>query len=232
MNLFICKCKEEEKEEKNALDLLNIKNLEKSLKKEERKLINNTKYLETNIDIEEQMNKLEDELEIIDYPYAFIEDKKINKNNNSIQKVKSNIVNKNSNIFSSRKENYDGKINNQPIFNAASLKNESLIVDNIDYLSDKDRLNSSKKIDNIDFNQIQNQKKIIKNQSHINKIDDKKNINSIKLTTRSTKDSNTKIFNNDSIKSVKSNISNKENKRKIKNKRNYISEKKDYFLTQ
>ena len=48
MNLFICKCKDDNNEEKNAINLLNIKNLENSIKKEAKKLkIENYNNMET-----------------------------------------------------------------------------------------------------------------------------------------------------------------------------------------
>ena len=43
MKIFLCKCKDEYKEEKSAMDLLNIKNLENSIKK--KKILLNLKNI-------------------------------------------------------------------------------------------------------------------------------------------------------------------------------------------
>ena len=69
MNLFICKCKDDDIKENKGIDLLNIKNLENSIKKEQNE-INMKKYynIETNNN-EIIIDNLDDELEIIDYPY-------------------------------------------------------------------------------------------------------------------------------------------------------------------
>ena len=77
MNYFLCKCdKNQNQDEKTAMDLLNIKNLERSLKNKEKK-INLDYNSNRNTIIKDNLNSSNEELEIIEYPYP----KEININN-------------------------------------------------------------------------------------------------------------------------------------------------------
>ena len=226
MNLFICKCRDEPKEEKNVLDLINIKNLENSIKRKEIRIIESNKLLEGNIDIEEQINNLEDELEIIDYPYVNKEEEKVKKNYSNIQKVKSSFVNKNNNIFNKRIE--PKEIIKISDLNSSSLKDESLIIDNIDnieYLNDEDSLHVQQNMEKIELKSIQHQIKIVNSRPHNDKTQEKNNISFMKLTNLSTRDSNTKIINNEAKKSQTSIF-----KKKKKNSKADRSEKKEHYL--
>ena len=223
MNLFICKCRDEPKEEKNVLDLINIKNLENSIKRKEIRIIESNKLLEGNIDIEEQINNLEDELEIIDYPYVNKEEEKVKKNYSNIQKVKSSFVNKNNNIFNKRIE--PKEIIKISDLNSSSLKDESLIIDNIEYLNDEDSLHVQQNMEKIELKSIQHQIKIVNSRPHNDKTQDKNNISFMKLTNLSTRDSNTKIINNEAKKSQTSIF-----KKKKKNSKADRSEKKERYL--
>ena len=74
MNFFICKCdKNQCQEEKTAMDLLDIKNLEKTLKDKEKEILrnDNINMIETrnDTDLKENLSN-DDELEIIEYPYS------------------------------------------------------------------------------------------------------------------------------------------------------------------
>lgn len=223
MNLFICKCRDEPKEEKNVLDLINIKNLENSIKRKEIRIIESNKLLEGNIDIEEQINNLEDELEIIDYPYVNKEEEKVKKNYSNIQKVKSSFVNKNNNIFNKRIE--PKEIIKISDLNSSSLKDESLIIDNIEYLNDEDSLHVQQNMEKIELKSIQHQIKIVNSRPHNDKTQEKNNISFMKLTNLSTRDSNTKIINNEAKKSQTSIF-----KKKKKNSKADRSEKKECYL--
>ena len=139
MKIFLCKCKDEYKEEKSAMDLLNIKNLENSIKKKE----NTIKFQKYNF--MEQINSIDlsnfkDEFEIIDYPYKNKNEKDINIDNKHIQNIKYNIINKNNNVFNSKTENKIQELKNRLNLNSSSVNSESLIEDKIRKL--KESLNT------------------------------------------------------------------------------------------
>ena len=188
MNLFICKCKDDNNEEKNAINLLNIKNLENSIKKEAKKLkIENYNNMETsNNDI--IINNLNDDLEIIDYPYELKQEKKIINNTNHIQQIKLNIINKNNKLFNNKKEITIKEIKKKSDLNSSSLNNESLIIDDMEDLTDEDSL------------------KIHKEENNKNNLNKKIKIKNY-ITEASTKDSKNKIFHNESFKSNTTEVS-------------------------
>ena len=201
MNLFICKCKDDNNEEKNAINLLNIKNLENSIKKEAKKLkIENYNNMETsNNDI--IINNLNDDLEIIDYPYELKQEKKIINNTNHIQQIKLNIINKNNKLFNNKKEITIKEIKKKSDLNSSSLNNESLIIDDMEDLTDEDSLKIHKE---------ENKKIILKSikiqQKNINNLNKKIKIKNY-ITEASTKDSKNKIFHNESFKSNTTEVS-------------------------
>ena len=239
MNLFLCKFKDDDTEEKNALDLINIKNLENSIKKEEKKFNMKKFYnIETHND-DIIIDNLDDELEIIDYPYEKKQEKKYMNNPSHIQLIKSNIINKNNKLFNNNNSINIKEIKKNSDLNSSSLNNETLIIDDIDYLNDEDSLNihkeehkkinlkpiklESKKINN-------NNKNIIKSPNSINKIKTKK-INIINYITEvSKKDSKNKIFHNESFKSGTTEVSTLRKGNKNKNITNKSSEKNRHLL--
>ena len=234
MNLFICKCKDDDKDEKSAMDLLDIKNLENSIKKEEMKIkFSKYNFLEKLKD--NKMNNLEDELEIIDYPYQNIQDKIAMNNCNHLIKLKQGIVNKNNKIFCSKNENNIQELKKKSNNNNSSLNSESLIEDNIEYLNDEDSLKVLKNNNKIKLNQIKNPKgntNNIKikylNKSPNNKYSLNNNIINYNITNKPTKSSKNKIFRNESLKSGTTEVSTL--KRNKKSKRKELSEKKDLYL--
>ena len=216
MNLFICKCKDDNNEEKNAINLLNIKNLENSIKKEAKKLkIENYNNMETfNNDI--IINNLNDDLEIIDYPYEYKQEKKVINNPNHIQQIKLNIINKNNKLFNNKKEITIKEIKKKSDLNSSSLNNESLIIDDMEDLTDEDSLKIHKeenkkiilksiKIQQKNINNIKcvNTNKSPNNKNNLNKKIKIKNY----ITEASTKDSKNKIFHNESFKSNTTEVS-------------------------
>ena len=216
MNLFICKCKDDNNEEKNAINLLNIKNLENSIKKEAIKLkIENYNNMETsNNDI--IINNLNDDLEIIDYPYELKQEKKIINNTNHIQQIKLNIINKNNKLFNNKKEITIKEIKKKSDLNSSSLNNESLIIDDMEDLTDEDSLKIHKEENKkIILKSIKIQQKNINNIKCVNtnKSPNNKNILNKKIkiknyiTEASTKDSKNKIFHNESFKSNTTEVS-------------------------
>lgn len=235
MNLFICKCKDDDNGEKNALDLLDIKNLEKSIKKEE-KTFNMKKYynLEThNNDI--IINNLTDELAIIDYPYK--QEKKAVDKPSHIQLIKSNIINKNNKLFNNRNIINIKEIKKESDINSSSLSNGTLIVDDIDYLNDEDDLQINKEENKkIILKPIQLQKKKINGNKNINKspnnrskLNKKINIKNY-ITEATTKDSKNKIFHNESFRSGTTEVSTLKKSNQSKNKRISSSEKNKHSL--
>ena len=216
MNLFICKCKDDNNEEKNAINLLNIKNLENSIKKEAKKLkIENYNNMETsNNDI--IINNLNDDLEIIDYPYEYKQEKKVINNPNHIQQIKLNIINKNNKLFNNKKKITIKEIKKKSDLNSSSLNNESLIIDDMEDLTDEDSLKIHKeenkkiilksiKIQQKNINNIKcvNTNKSPNNKNNLNKKIKIKNY----ITEASTKDSKNKIFHNESFKSNTTEVS-------------------------
>ena len=233
MNLFICKCKDDNNEEKNAINLLNIKNLENSIKKEAKKLkIENYNNMETfNNDI--IINNLNDDLEIIDYPYEYKQEKKVINNPNHIQQIKLNIINKNNKLFNNKKEITIKEQKKKSELNSSSLNNESLIIDDIVDLTDEDSLKLHNEENNkIILKSIKIQQKNINNIKCINTNKSPNNKNNLNkkikiknyITEASTKDSKNKIFHNESFKSNTTEVSTL--KKKVnKNKRILSTEK-------
>ena len=216
MNLFICKCKDDNNEEKNAINLLNIKNLENSIKKEAKKLkIENYNNMETfNNDI--IINNLNDDLEIIDYPYELKQEKKIINNTNHIQQIKLNIINKNNKLFNNKKEITIKEIKKKSDLNSSSLNNESLIIDDMEDLTDEDSLKIHKEENKkIILKSIKIQQKNINNIKCVNTYKSPNNKNNLNkkikiknyITEASTKDSKNKIFHNESFKSNTTEVS-------------------------
>ena len=234
MNLFLCKCKDDDTEEKNAIDLLNIKNLENSIKKEQSEINMKKKYnIETNNN-EIIIDNLDDELEIIDYPYEKKQEKKVMNNPSHIQLIKSNIINKNNKLFNNNKIINIKEIKKNSDLNSSSLSNETLIIDGIDYINDGDSSNihkeENKKIKQIKLQskKINNNKDIIKSPNNRNKINTKKiNIKNY-ITEVPTKDSKNKIFHNESFKSGTTEVSTL--KKGNKNKMNKSTEKNEHSL--
>ena len=234
MNLFICKCKDDDNGEKNALDLLDIKNLEKSIKKEE-KTINMKKYynLETHNINDIIINNLTDELAIIDYPYK--QEKKPADNSSHIQLIKSNIINKNNKLFNNRNIINIKEIKKESDINSSSLSNGTLIIDDIDYLNDEDNFQINKEENKkIMLKPIQLQKKKINSNKNINKsqnnrskLNKKINIKNY-ITEATTKDSKNKIFHNESFRSGTTEVSTL--KKSNKNKKIPSSEKNEHSL--
>ena len=146
MNFFICKCdKNQCQEEKTAMDLLDIKNLEKTLKDKEKEILrtDNINMMETRNETDLKDNKSnDDELEIIEYPYSIKEDnnksyfnskQKKNKNNSNNQTKNSpNNIKRCKNLFSLK-----NKLQSKEDLNS-SLNNESSIIDDNEYLNDED----------------------------------------------------------------------------------------------
>ena len=232
MKIFLCKCKDEYKEEKSAMDLLNIKNLENSIKKKE----NNIKFSKYNIleqisDID--ISNTKEEFEIIDYPYKSINEKEFNNNIRHIPNIKHNIINKNNKVFNSQTENKKLELKNKLNLNSSSLNSDSLIEDKIDYLDDEDSLKISKKENVINLKQIKinasnknNIKPITNKSTNIQKLNE--NTISFKFHNITTKNSKINIFRNDSFKTGTTGVSTI--KKTKTNKKINLSEKKDSHL--
>jgi hypothetical protein len=214
------------------MDLLNIKNLENSIKKKE----NTIKFKKYNF--MEQINSIDlsnfkDEFEIIDYPYKNKNEKDINIDNKHIQNIKYNIINKNNNVFNSKTENKLQELKNRPNLNSSSVNSESLIEDKIDYLDDEDSLKISKKENVINLKQIKinasnknNIKPITNKSTNIQKLNE--NTISFKFHNITTKNSKINIFRNDSFKTGTTGVSTI--KKTKTNKKINLSEKKDSHL--
>lgn len=156
MNFFICKCdKNQCQEEKTAMDLLDIKNLEKTLKDKEKEILrnDNINMIETrnDTDLKENLSN-DDELEIIEYPYSIKEDNNKNHFNSKQNKIKNNFNNqtKNSPKTNTIKRcknllSLKNKLQSKEDLNS-SLNNESSIIDDIEYLNDEDTLSKGKMI--------------------------------------------------------------------------------------
>jgi len=234
MKIFLCKCKDEYKEEKSAMDLLNIKNLENSIKKKE----NTIKFQKYNF--MEQINSIDlsnfkDEFEIIDYPYKNKNERDINIDIKHIQNIKYNIINKNNNVFNSKTENKIQELKNRLNLNSSSVNSESLIEDKIDYLDDEDSIRISKNENVINLKQIitnkaNNNLKPITNKSTNIQMPIKKEANTISFRFQNITAKNTKIkiFRNDSFKTGTTGVSTL--KKTKKNIRKIVSEKKDSYL--
>ena len=81
-------------------------------------------------------------------------------------------------------------------------------------------------MEKIELKSIQHQIKIVNSRPHNDKTQEKNNISFMKLTNLSTRDSNTKIINNEAKKSQTSIF-----KKKKKNSKADRSEKKERYLT-
>ena len=165
MNFFICKCdKNQNQDEKTAMDLLDIKNLERSLKHSERKILKKENSIDLNNVIKENLNISDEELEIIEYPYSNNELNKgkpivskdkiiINKNiniSNLINLPKTNIINRSNHLFNNKFNDNkliikSNKKDSKGDETDSSLNNESLIIDDIEYLNDEDSIQKPKK---------------------------------------------------------------------------------------
>lgn len=182
MNYLVCKCDKNQGQEDISLsNLLDIKNLEKSLKNKE--LIDNLERKSN-----EKQNISNYELEIIEYPYSkkeinnYKDDKNIckeiqikamiNKDNNQFKNsIKMNMIKRSDYLFNNKKEIYN-KISCSKGDVNSSLNNESIIDDEkINYLNDDDtqtekteKINIKKCIKKKENN---NSKKIL-NKLHLN----------------------------------------------------------------
>ena len=226
MNFFICKCdKNQCQEEKTAMDLLDIKNLEKTLKDKEKEILrnDNINMIETrnDTDLKENLSN-DDELEIIEYPYSIKEDNNKNHFNSKQNKIKNNFNNqtKNSPKTNTIKRcknllSLKNKLQSKEDLNS-SINNESSIIDDIEYLNDEDTLSkgkNDKKVDN-KSDLLYKRKIMKKNNSNINKKNNSHIISYDKLSKdESLKNRTKKIL-----------ISNKNNN---KNKQKCLSYKKD-----
>ena len=226
MNFFICKCdKNQCQEEKTAMDLLDIKNLEKTLKDKEKEILrnDNINMIETrnDTDLKENLSN-DDELEIIEYPYSIKEDNNKNHFNSKQNKIKNNFNNqtKNSPKTNTIKRcknllSLKNKLQSKEDLNS-SLNNESSIIDDIEYLNDEDTLSkgkNDKKVNN-KSDLLYKRKIMKKNNSNINKNNNSHIISYDKLSKdESLKNRTKKIL-----------ISNKNNN---KNKQKCLSYKKD-----
>ena len=226
MNFFICKCdKNQCQEEKTAMDLLDIKNLEKTLKDKEKEILrtDNINMIETrnDTDLKENLSN-DDELEIIEYPYSIKEDNNKNHFNSKQNKIKNNFNNqtKNSPKTNTIKRcknllSLKNKLQSKEDLNS-SLNNESSIIDDIEYLNDEDTLSkgkNDKKVNN-KSDLLYKRKIMKKNNSNINKKNNSHIISYDKLSKdESLKNRTKKIL-----------ISNKNNN---KNKQKCLSYKKD-----
>ena len=221
MNSFICRCiKCQEQEEKNAMDLLNKKNIEKIFKNFQRNLLNNDEFLQTKTDLKNN-DISEDELQIIEYPYSNKDENSKKKNFSYDNKIKikkrlnihlanlpkSNEINIGKNLFIRKN---DICLQNN-IINRKGDFNELLIVD-ID-----DRKKIKKEKINIKTNININNKKNYFNISDINNFNQDKKKN---MCTNFNKIASYKILNNESLKSLTTKFStlNNTKKKKIGNK--------------
>lgn len=226
MNFFICKCdKNQCQEEKTAMDLLDIKNLEKTLKDKEKEILrnDNINMIETrnDTDLKENLSN-DDELEIIEYPYSIKEDNNKNHFNSKQNKIKNNFNNqtKNSPKTNTIKRcknllSLKNKLQSKEDLNS-SLNNESSIIDDIEYLNDEDTLSkgkNDKKVNN-KSDLLYKRKIMKKNNSNINK----KNNSHIISYDKLSKDESLK---NRTKKILTSNKNNNKNKQKC------LSYKKD-----
>ena len=167
MNYLICKCdKNQAQEDVSLSNLLDIKNLEKSLKNNELNMLQSDNAERNNNEKESSSNY---ELEIIEYPYSkkeinnYKNDKnnynefqtkaKKNKDNNQfINSLKMNMIKKSDYLFNNNK-NIQNKILCSKGDLNSSFNNESLIDDEeINYLNDDDTKTEKAEKDNIKNN--------------------------------------------------------------------------------
>ena len=245
MNYFLCKCdKNQNQDEKTAMDLLNIKNLERSLKNKEKK-INLDYNSNRNTIIKDNLNSSDEELEIIEYPYPkeininnIYNNQKIIKNRNHHHLAnlpKTNNINMHNKLFN----NNDLDIDKNDL-NNSSLNNESLIVDDIEYLNDEDTIKLPQKIIKIKENNNRNKNNKNNNKNiKYNKISIYKVVNKNKKSrdnssyssngSNSRRGSYNKFSNSDSIKLATKVLTLNGNNKKINNNRkiNSISQRKE-----
>lgn len=211
MNFFICKCdNNQNQDEKTYIDLLNIKNLEKSLKKKEKKLLKTDNSLELNHNFSEKEIIEEEQLQIIEYPYLNKENNNNKKKNNNINNEnfvnlpKINMINKN-NLFDNKDINSQkNRKNDKDDANSSSLNNESLIIDDFEYLNDEDIIQvQEKKIKNNKNSKIKYNKPNIQdiNIKYINREKNKKMSNNFKNINKLYQSPYNKRNDNESLKS-------------------------------
>ena len=160
MSFFICKCDKNDIDDKGAENFLDIKNLEESLKREtskydDYKSLNSINVIKSVI--------VPEKLEIIEYPYS-------NENNINLYRdpLKNNPLNTkqiNTSKINKPKPNYNLFNNIKNCENQKnSQKEESIIIDDFDYLNDEDDDNDipdnkNNKISNCTNNNLQISKK-------------------------------------------------------------------------
>ena len=246
MNYLICKCdKNLGQEEISLSNLLDIKNLEKSLKSNE---FNILKFDNPERKSNAKENISSYEIEIIEYPYSkkeinnYKNDKnyynenqkktKINKDNNQIpNSLKMNMINKNDYLFNNNKIIQNKILCSKGDLNS-SLNNESLIVEEeINYLNDDDtqteknvKNNIKKSIKKKEINN--SKKKLYKLHLQLNNNTKQNLLNKIHYFTCNNNTYGRGTYkaraNNESIKSWTTKVSTLNNSRKI-NKNNKIT---------
>ena len=221
MNSFICRCiKNQEQEEKNAMDLLNKKNLEKIFKNFQNNLSNTDEFLQTKTDLNDN-DISEDELQIIEYPYSNKDESSMKKNFSYDNKIK---IKKKLNI----------QLANLPKSNEIDIgknlfirKNDVFLQNNI--INSKGNFNEILIVDVDDRKKIKKEKINIKNNININNKKNYFNIQEIynlnqdaikNIYTNFNKIFSYKRLNNESLKSSTTKFStlNNSNKKKIGNK--------------
>ena len=240
MNYLICKCDKNPAQEDIALsNLLDIKNLEKSLKNNELNMLKRDNAERKSNEKESTSNY---ELEIIEYPYSkkeiynYKNDKnnynefqtkaKINKDNNQfINSLKMNMIKKSDYLFNNNK-NIQNKILCSKGDLNSSLNNESLIDDEeVNYINDDDTQTEKAEKDNIKKNikkKENNKSKKKLNNFHLH-LKNKKKFLVNKLyyfhsyNNASTRGSYNALTSNESMKSLTTKVSSLNNS----NKRNW-----------
>jgi hypothetical protein len=232
MNFFICKCdKNQCQEEKTAMDLLDIKNLEKTLKDKEKEILrsDNINMIETRNDSDLKDNITnDDELEIIEYPYSIKEDNNKNyfnsKQNQTKNSSKNNNIKRCKNLFSLK-----NKLQSKEDLNS-SLNNESSIIDDIEYLNDEDtplKGRNDKNVNNKSNKLLYKRKIMKKNNTNINK----KNNSHITSYDKLIKDESLKNRTKNILSSNKNNNNNSKQKCLSYKKDNQTLSKKLYNLS-
>ena len=245
MNFFLFFCdKNQEQDEKTAMNLLDIKNLEKSLKNSERKNLKKENDIDLNNVLKDNINTSDEELEIIEYPYSnneinnikniFKKDKIIinRKISHLVNLPKTNIINRSNNLFYYNKLNLkNSKLDSKADITSSSQNNESLIIDDIEYLNDEDVIQvPKKKIKLKENNTPKNNLKKINILKYVNKRNNvNNNYNTFNNMYNLSHVSANKKVNSNSFKSTKvSALNNKKNNKNNKNKQIYsFSQKKE-----
>ena len=242
MSFCICKCDKNQNlnERMTAMDLLNIKNLEKSLKSKEKKILKRDNDMDTCNSIKENLNISNDELQIIEYPYS---NKNFNYKKQIYNKIikkrkkdqlvvnlpKTNLFNENNSLFNNSQNN---KINNITDLTNDSINNESLIIDDIDYLNDEDYIQIPKKrikIENQNQNIAKEKIKKLNKNKKIKKVKENNNIKTFSNKNNPPRMSHSNSNNNNSSKSSKiSKFNNNKDYNIYINKKEFsLSEKKE-----